>query len=70
MVVNSSHSKPVIEEVRTRSLLALLYNVSREIATALDLRTVLQRVLFAAIQYVGGERASIIVLDDTGKPVD
>lgn len=57
-------------EDRTRSLLELLINVSREVATALDLRTVLQRLLFAAIQYVGGERGSIVVMDDMGKPVD
>jgi len=57
-------------EDRTRALLELLINVSREVATALDLRTVLQRLLFAAIQYVGGERGSIVVLDDMGKPVD
>jgi PAS domain S-box-containing protein len=70
MSINSSQGKPIVEETQTRSLLALLYDVSREIATALDLRTVLQRVLFAAIKNVGGERASIIVLDDAGKPVD
>lgn len=57
-------------EDRTRSLLELLVKVSREVATALDLRTVLQRVLFACIQYVGGERGSIVVMDDLGKPVD
>lgn len=53
-----------------RSLLELLVKVSREVATALDLRTVLQRVLYACIQYVGGERGSIVVMDDLGKPVD
>jgi two-component system, NtrC family, sensor histidine kinase KinB len=57
-------------EDRSKSLLELLINVSREVATALDLRTVLQRLLFAAMQYVGGERSSIIVMDDAGKPVD
>lgn len=57
-------------EDRSRSLLELLINVTREVATALDLRTVLQRLLFAAIQYVGGERGSIVVMDDLGKPVD
>jgi NtrC-family two-component system sensor histidine kinase KinB len=55
---------------RTRSLLELLVKVSREVAAALDLRTVLQRLLFSAIQYVGGERGSIVVMDDMGKPVD
>ena len=57
-------------EDRSRSLLELLINVSREVATALDLRTVLQRLLYAALQYVGGERGSIVVMDDLGKPVD
>ena len=55
---------------KTRSLLELLYHVSREVATALDLRTVLQRVLYAALDNVGGERGSIMVLDDKGKPLD
>lgn len=55
---------------KSRSLLELLVRVSREVAAALDLRTVLQRVLFACIQYVGGERGSVVVMDDSGKPVD
>ena len=59
-----------MEEDRTRTLLELLYHVSREVATALDLRTVLQRVLFEATQNIGGQRGSIVVLDDNGKPVD
>ena len=62
-------SKPA-EQDRTRALLDLLYHVSREVATALDLRTVLQRVLYEAIRNVGGERASIVVLDDNGNPLD
>ncbi|MBN1305136.1 MAG: GAF domain-containing protein [Anaerolineales bacterium] len=57
-------------EDQTRALLELLYHVSREVATALDLRTVLQRVLLEAIQNVHGERGSLVVLDDTGKPID
>ncbi len=55
---------------QSQSLLELLINVSREVASALDLRTVLQRLLYAAMQHVGGERSSIIVMDDFGKPVD
>jgi PAS domain S-box-containing protein len=58
------------EQDRTKALLELLYHVSREVATALDLRTVLQRVLYETMQNVGGERCSIVVLDDTGKAVD
>jgi NtrC-family two-component system sensor histidine kinase KinB len=57
-------------EEETRSTLEFLYNVSRELASALELRTVLQRILFQSLKYVGGERASIVVLDDNGKAVD
>lgn len=53
-----------------RSTLELLYKVSREFATALDLKTVLQRVLFSAINNVGGERGSVVVMDDNGRAVD
>jgi len=58
------------EQDRTKALLELLYHVSREVATALDLRTVLQRVLYETMQNVGGDRCSIVVLDDAGKAVD
>ncbi len=54
----------------TRSSLELLYNVSRELATALELRQVLQRILFQSLKYVGGERGSIVVMDDNEKAVD
>ena len=55
---------------QNRALLEMLIGVSREVAAALDLRTVLQRLMFAAIQNVGGERGSIVVLDDMGNPID
>jgi NtrC-family two-component system sensor histidine kinase KinB len=57
-------------EEETKSTLEFLYNVSRELASALELRTVLQRILFQSLKYVGGERASIVVLDDNGKAID
>ncbi|HTP03460.1 MAG TPA: GAF domain-containing protein [Anaerolineales bacterium] len=60
---------PAVED-RTGALLELLIQINRELAAALDLRTVLQRLIFAAMQHVGGERASIVVLDDAGKPLD
>lgn len=53
-----------------RAVLELLYKVSREFATALDLNTVLTRVLFSAINNVGGERGSVVVMDDNGKTVE
>lgn len=54
----------------TRSSLELLYHISRELATALDLRIVLQRVLSLSVTNIGGERGSIIVLDDREQPID
>ena len=70
MATKSTEQQNFIDEDRTRALVELLYHVSRELATALDLRTVLQRVMSAAIQNVGGERGSIVVLDDDGKAID
>ncbi|MGZ6346096.1 MAG: GAF domain-containing sensor histidine kinase [Anaerolineales bacterium] len=57
-------------EVENKSTLEFLFNVSRELASALELRTVLQRILFQSLKYVGGERASIVVLDDNGRAID
>src|SRR6476620_163852 len=53
-----------------RAILELLYKVSREFASALDLRTVLTRVLFASLNNIGGERATIVVLDDNGRVIE
>jgi PAS domain S-box-containing protein len=58
------------EDNSTRASLELLYNISRELSSALDLRTLLERVLFLSMQYVGAINGSIIVLDDNGDPVD
>ncbi len=54
----------------TRSSLELLYHISRELATALDLRSVLQRILALSLANVGGERGSLVVIDDGIVPVD
>lgn len=54
----------------TRSYLELIYNISRDLATDLDLRLVLQRVLYLSLENIGGERASMVVMDESGKPID
>jgi PAS domain S-box-containing protein len=59
-----------LEDNSTRSSLELLYHISRELSSALDLRTVLERILFLSMQNVGAINGSIIVLDDNGIPVD
>ncbi len=58
------------ENTAVRASLELLYNVSRELTQALDMRTVLQRVVFLAMRTTGAISGSIIVLDDTGKPIE
>lgn len=55
---------------RTRSSLELLLSVSRELATSLELSAVLARVLSLSTSNVGAERGSLIVLNDTGQPVE
>jgi NtrC-family two-component system sensor histidine kinase KinB len=58
------------ENESTRASLELLYHVSRELATALDLRTVLQRVLFLSMRNIGAISGSLIVLDESGQPIE
>jgi NtrC-family two-component system sensor histidine kinase KinB len=58
------------EDIATRASLELLYHISRELSSALDLRTVLQRVLFLSMRTVGAINGSLIVLDDNGEPVE
>jgi PAS domain S-box-containing protein len=53
-----------------RASLELLYSISRELASSLDLSTVLNRVLYLSIENVGAERGAIIVLDDQQVPVE
>jgi len=54
----------------TISSLRLLYDISRELAMALDLKVVLQRVLSMSLSTVQGNGGSIIVLDENGEPID
>ena len=58
------------EETTTRASLDLLYNISRELTAALDLSTVLQRVITLSMNSVGAVNGSIIVMDESGDPVE
>lgn len=60
----------VKEGGRTQTSLDLLYHISRELASALELRVVLERVMRLALDNVAGSSGSLIVLDDQGQPVD
>jgi PAS domain S-box-containing protein len=66
----STLTPDVKENNSTRSFLELLYHISRELSSALDLRTVLERILLLSMENVGAISGSIIVLDDNGVPVD
>jgi PAS domain S-box-containing protein len=59
-----------MSETITRASLDLLYNVSRELTSDLDLRTVLARAISLSSKSIGAERASIIVVDDRQEPVE
>jgi PAS domain S-box-containing protein len=60
---------PQQDNSNSRSSLELLYHVSREIASAVDLQTLLEQILFLSKQNIGAVNGSIIALDDIGKPV-
>lgn len=60
----------MISQDRTRSSLELLLDISRELATTLDMHMVLARVLNLSVVNVGAERGSLIVLDANQQPVD
>jgi len=59
-----------MSEDSTRSSLELLYNISRELAKSLDLRTVLPRVLLLSVHNLRAERGSLVVLDEKQQPLD
>src|SRR3990172_2289944 len=53
-----------------RASLEVLYNVSKQLAAALDLASVLQQVLFLSLKYLKAASGSLIVLDSEGAPLD
>jgi two-component system, NtrC family, sensor histidine kinase KinB len=59
-----------MSENTTRTSLDLLYKVSRELTSDLDLHTVLARALSLSSKSIGAERASIIVVDEHQQPVE
>lgn len=55
---------------QTQTSLELLLNISRELSTSPDLRTVLERILYHATQSVGAERGSLFALNASGQPLE
>lgn len=54
----------------TQESLELLFHISREIASSLDLSTVLQRVLSLSMRTIGAVSGSVIVVSEDGQPLD
>ncbi|KPL84354.1 hypothetical protein SE15_04335 [Thermanaerothrix daxensis] len=59
-----------MELEQERDSFELLLEISRELASSLDLGTVLARVLFLSTRNVGAERGSLIALNEEGKPIE
>jgi PAS domain S-box-containing protein len=58
------------EKSTARTSLELLYNISRELTSALDLSTVLERVISLSMENVGALNGSIIVMDSSKAPIE
>ncbi len=54
----------------TYNALKLLFDISRELVSDLELKTVLQRVLYLSMETVEAQSASIIILNNHAEPVD
>ena len=55
---------------KDQTSLQLIYSITRELAMALDLHSVLPRVMSLSLENVHGERGSIIAFDESGRPVE
>ena len=62
--------QPDGDKSSARTSLELLYNISRELTAALDLSTVLQRVISLSMENVGARNGSIIVMDSSKAPIE
>lgn len=58
------------ENSTARTSLELLYNISRELTSALNLSTVLERVISLSMENVGALNGSIIVMDSSRAPIE
>ena len=58
------------ENSTARTSLELLYNISRELTSALNLSTVLEKVISLSMENVGALNGSIIVMDSSKAPIE
>jgi PAS domain S-box-containing protein len=50
--------------------LRLLYELSAQLATAIDLQTTLEQVITLTVRFLNTERGSLVVLDENNQPID
>jgi len=62
--------KKASENASARASLELLYEIGREVAAALELQVVLERLLFLSMSNIGANSGSIIVIDEGGNPAE
>ncbi|MCS6909982.1 MAG: polysaccharide biosynthesis tyrosine autokinase [Anaerolineales bacterium] len=60
---------PVPDTERSRVTLDLLYALSHELASQIDLRELMERVLRMTLESVGATRGSIIAINETNEPL-
>lgn len=53
-----------------QSSLELLYNISRQLVSSLDLQTVLEKVITLSIRTLGAERGNVFVLNSQQRPAE
>ena len=66
----TSHIHPDEENTTARTSLELLFNISRELTSALDLSTVLEKVVSLSMKNVGALNGSLIVMDSSRAPIE
>lgn len=59
-----------MDQDSSRTSLQLLFNISRELANEIELHPLLKKILVLAVHNVGAERGSIVILNESGRPVD
>jgi PAS domain S-box-containing protein len=69
-MANDNKQPMQFHKTTPRASLELLYRISREIATTLDLATILERVLSLSLKTIGATSGSIIILDENENPVE
>lgn len=67
--MNMEH-EPSYHETSTRASLELLYRVSHQVASTLDLSEIIERILSLAMENIGATSGSIIIINEQEQPIE